>query len=424
MKFYFFPQSIYTHTVAFADLFNDMGIRVYDNKTNDIVGYKPVPVTLSPKEKIAHILNVTEVNDVDPQVDNYLPRISISSPDIDWSSARMRGKFEKRLLNIEYDLGDKTRQMQMDVQVVPVDLKFEVSIWTKYYIDMTQLLENIMPWFAPEVYVSFKERNFGLERKARVQLTSSSKNFVYEYGESERRVLQWNLNFTMDGVLYKPMEINKEILCTIIKIAGVPCKKSKFYGDKIIAYEPETNSYESILTKNTKLAIYNMDEQEQYDEMVKYWKHANTNMNPPEFSSCVEAECIENPGPRPEWDPSFGNTPCNPVKKKPCIAVDPLTQNITSSWQEEVLGQDNVIRIVAWQETYNPSGGIMLPMYTIPLSAYPQSCYPVYSAPLSAEVITPPITSVDPSSIPPSSIPPSSIPPITGCVYPEYNTTG
>lgn len=420
MKYYFFPQSIYTHTVAFADLFNDMGIRVYDNKTNDIIGYKPVPVTLSPKEKIAHILNSSEVNDVDPQVDNYLPRISITPPDINWDSARMRGKHEKRLLNIEYNLDTKIRQMQMDVQSVPVTLNFTVTLWTKYYIDMTQLLENIMPWFAPEAYVSFKERNFGIEHKARVLLTGSSKNFVYEYGETDRRVLQWDLTFSMDGVLYKPMELNKEILCTIIKIAEVPCKKVPFPGEKIIAYEPITNSYESILTKNPKLSIHNLDASESYDLMIKYWKHSNTVMNPPDYQTCINESCKEDPGPRPEWDAEFNNTPCNPVKKKPCISIDSTTKNISAAWQEEIVGTDNKIRIIAWQEIYDNNGTIIQSQYSIPLSAYPTNCYPVYNEDISSipPVIIPPITSISPSSIEPI------IPSITGCVVPEYITTG
>lgn len=420
MKFYFFPQSIYTQTVAFADVFNEMHVRVYDRKTNEMIGDKPVPVTLAPKEKIVHILNAGTTNDVDPQIDNYLPRISISPPDIIWDGTRQRGKNEKRLLNVEYNLDNKVRSMMMDVQSVPIRMSFEVSLWTKYYVDMTQLLENIMPWFAPEVYVSFKERNFGLEHKARVVLVNSSKNFVYEYGENERRVLQWNLNFDMDAVLYKPMEINPSILCTIIKINGVPCKKTPFYGEKIIAYEPESNTYESILTKNPKLSIYSIDASEAYDAMTEYWRYGNVNMNPPTYQTCVDANCPEPLPPRPTWDPAFGNTPCHPVKKKPCISIDPITQNISAAWQEEVVGTDNLIRIVAWQEVFNMSGGVLLPQYSIPLSAYPQSCYPVYVADITSippsSVMTPPITSVPPSGV--------ETPPITGCVLPEYMTTG
>lgn len=419
MKFYFFPQSIYTCTVAFSDLFNDMGVRVYD-KQNQIVGYKPVPVTLAPKEKIAHILNVSEVNDVDPQSDNYLPRISISSPDIQFDAERMRGKYEKRRMSVEYDTGTQTRTVLTDIQSIPMSLTFEVSIWTKYYIDMTQLLENIMVWFSPEAYVSFKERNFGIEHKSRVILTSSSKNFVYEYGETERRVLQWNLTFQMDGIMWKPMEMSKEVICNIISIAGVPCKKSPFFGEKVIVYEPKSNSYESILTKNPKLSIFELDDEEKYEKMVKYWGQANTVMDKPVYETCVTNNCQEEVGPKPEWDPSFGNTPCNPVKKKPCIVIDPVTQDISAYWQDQILGEDNKIRIFSFNQVYNSRGETIIDTRQIPMSAYPMNCYPVY---------TEDVTSIPPSSstLPPiTSAPPSGteIPPISGCEYPEYTTIG
>lgn len=421
MKFYFYPQSIYTCTVAFADLFNDMGVRVYDPKTNDIIGFKPVPLTLSPKEKIAHVLNASEVNDVDPQVDNYLPRISISPPDIVWDSERMRGKNETRVLNVEYDTGTGTRKINMDVQVVPVKLSFEVSLWCKYLIDMYQLIENIMPHFSPEVYVSFKERNFGIERKSRVVMTGSSKNFVYEYTETEQRILQWNFSFEMDGVLFKPMEDRKEILCAIISIAGVPCKKSKFYGEKIIAYEPTSNSYESILTKNPNLSIHNLDESDSYKLMVKYWSYANNNMNPPTYQGCVNNNCTDSYGPAIEWADEFKATSCAPVKKKPCLKFDPTTQDISSYWQEEVVGTDSKIRLVSWAAIYNARGQEISGAYQISSDLYPLDCQPVYTYTPSSigpsGVITPPIT----------SIPPSTLPPITGdigCVLPEYFTTG
>jgi hypothetical protein len=331
----------------------------------------------------------------------------------------MRGKYEKRLLNIEYDTGTGLRKMQTDVQVIPITMTFELTIWAKYMVDINQLLENIMPGFAPETYVSFKERNFGIEHKSRVVLTGSSKNFVYEYGETERRILQWNLTFAMDAVLYKPMEDRKEILCNIISIAGVPCKKTSFQGDKIIAYEPRSNSYESILTKNPKLSIHNLDASESYELMVKYWSNANTNMNPYDYSPCIQKNCSEIYGPKPTWDAEFQTNGCAPSKKKPCIKIDTITQDISSFWQDEVVGSDNKIRLVSWLQIYNQRGEIISGSFQITGSQYPLDCQPVYSYTISAATSG----SYTPS---PSSVPdiPVVTPPITSCVLPEYYTTG
>lgn len=418
-KAYFYPQSTYTSIVAFSELFNDLTVRVFDSN-NNIIGVKPVPLTLTPKEKIAAILASTNVNDVDPQVDNYLPRISINMSGLTFDAIRARGKFEKRLLNIDYDLDNKKRTMQIDVQPVPYSISFEVTIWTKYMIDGIQLIEYLLPWFAPEQYVSYKERNFGLEHKSRVILNSVSPNFVYELGETERRVITWTLGFNMETIMFRPMEIAPEILCSIISIANVPCRRIPFQGEKIIAYEPITSEYESILTKNTNVSIHALDASEEYDKMVKYWKHANEVMSPPYNESCVTKDCGITVGPKPEWDSSLTVTPCNPILMKPCVSIDP-SGNIINYWQDQITGPDNIIRIVSYKRVYDSVGNTISGPDIIQNDEYPINCPPVYTAPITSA----PITSVPITSEPyvPPVEPPIEIP--DPCVIPpEYTTKG
>jgi hypothetical protein len=418
-KAYFYPQSTYTSIAAFAELFNDLTVRVYD-KNNIIVGVKPVPLSLTPKEKIVAILTTNDVNDVDPQFDNYLPRMSINMTGLSFNSERMRGKNERRLLNIEYDLNNQKRTMQTDVQGVPYDISFEVMIWTKYMSDGLQLIEYLTPYFAPEQYVSFKERNFGLEHKSKVTLNSVSPNFVYELGETERRVITWSLGFTMETVMYKPMELTPEILCTNITIGGIPCKKTPVYGEKIVAYEPATENYESILTKTNKVSIYELDASEAYDKMVKYWRLANNVMDPPHYESCTSINCSATSIIRPEWDSSVIISPCTNPKMLPCISID-ISGNISNYWQEQIVGPDNIIRIVSYLRVYDATGNTISGPDVVDNDTYPTSCVPIYDAP----VVTVPITSVSPTSTP--DIIPEPEPDIvvdTCETPPDYTTTG
>lgn len=418
MKSYFYPQSTYTSIIAFSELFNDLTVRVFNEK-NEIVGIKPVPVILSPKEKIAAILSTTPINDVDPQVDNYLPKISINMGGMQLDTARIRGKFEKRLLNIEYDLDTNRRSMQMDVQSIPYILNFEVIVWTKYLTDGMQLVEYLTSNFVPEAYVSFKERNFGLEHKSKVTLNSISPNFVYELGETERRVITWTLNFDMETVIFKPMEIAKEILCSTIYIEGVPCKRTQFPGDKVVSYEPVKNNYESINTSTTKTGLYHMDASESYDHMIKYWKHANEVMDTPFNEKCVINGCNEPVGERPTWNSELSISPCQPIKMLPCVSVD-SSGNITNYWQDEVVGPDNIINIVSYRRIYDSRGIDISGPDIIDNVDYPQTCYPVYTTPITSTPITsiPPIITPPPTSIPPP-------PEVDPCIIPpNYNTIG
>jgi hypothetical protein len=419
MKSYFYPQSTYTSILAFSELFNDLTVRVYDNK-NEIVGIKPVPLTLTPKEKIASILSTTHINDIDPQVDNYLPRISINLTGMEFDKERMRGKGEHRLLNIEYNEDTKKRSMQIDVQPIPYILNFEVTIWTKYLVDGLQLIEYLTSYFAPQMYVSFKERNFGLEHKSKVTLDSVSPNFVYELGESERRIITWNMRFSMETVIYKPMEIAPEILCSIITIANVPCKRVPFAGSKIVAYEPITNSYESITTKSSNMYITSLDGSESYDKMAKYWKMANNIMGG-QSDTCTTDNCSDPyVGTKPIFDSSIDSTSCAKKTQYPCISID-ISGNIINYWQELNTGSDNVIRILSYKRVYDPKGLLITGPEVIPISSYPDNCYPVYSAPITSI----PITSVVITSSPITSAPITSNIIYDTCINPpNYNTSG
>jgi len=368
MKSYFYPKSLYTSIVAFADQFNDMTTRVYD-KDGRIVGVKPVVMTLSPKEKIASILTRTDINDVDPQVDNYLPRISVNKTGITWDPNRMRGKYESRLLNIEYfdyessDTPTK-REMQVDLKPIPYNLSFEVIIWTKYETDMQQILENILPWFAPEDHLSIKERNFGIERKSKVTLDNVSINNQYELGEQDRRVLQTSLSFTMETVVYKPLEIKPEILCSIISISEVPCNRRPMSGEKIILSDSGSIEPFCLEDRDIACAIEHLDSMDSYDLMVKYWKYANNNMAPMSYLNCIRQTCDDLDFTRPTWDPETGYNECDPPIKNPYIYF-PTTSTSGSSgsiepivwyFQETITGEFNIPdnRIDGWEEENLP----------------------------------------------------------------------
>jgi hypothetical protein len=211
---YFFNNVIYQHVVALSDQFNEMSIINYD-KDGKAIGWKPVPLTLAPKEKIIAELQADPTSP-DSTPPNYLPRMSLIWNGIARNQERQRGKFEKRRILVEYvqnsDTGTQDAAALNDVQTVPYDLNFELTVWTKYMTDMAQILENILPFFNPEAHVSLFERGIGSERKVKVTLESVSPNFVTDITEPERRVLQCNLLFKMECNFYQPqLPISKPI---------------------------------------------------------------------------------------------------------------------------------------------------------------------------------------------------------------------
>jgi len=236
----YYYRTIWSHIAAFAELFEDIRLHIYEKDRNSpqygqIIGYKTVPVILSPKEKVISALTVQLGKDR-AEVDNTLPKISVAWNGISWVPERMRGQLQKRNLFIEYldTSTGQTRVKNYDFQTVPYSLEMEVVLWTKYMDDGVQILENLLPFFAPELYISLKERGVESERKCMVRLNSVNPNFVSELNEPDRRLLQWNLSFTVECNLYKPIYFDKEIFVTRISIADMSKSSSlRAHGEVI-----------------------------------------------------------------------------------------------------------------------------------------------------------------------------------------------
>jgi hypothetical protein len=232
-------RTIWTHITAFADLFNDFKLHIYDKDEKsptygEIIGYKNVNVYLAPKEKVISALLNANSKTEKGEVDNILPKISIAWQGIQLVPERLRGQKQKRHLFVEFidTSSGQQRIKHWDYQTVPYSLEFEVVIWTKYMDDAVQLLENILPFFAPEMHVSIKERGIGTERKCMVRLNSITPNLVSELNEPDKRVVQYTLGFSLECNLYKPIYFDKEIHVTRIYVSDMSKSSSNIaHGD-------------------------------------------------------------------------------------------------------------------------------------------------------------------------------------------------
>jgi len=94
----------------------------------------------------------------------------------------------------------------------PYDLEFTLNIMTKYTEDGTKILEQILPYFKPDVTVSVKmidTMDFYVDIP--VILNSVSTEDTYESDFQTRRVLTWTLNFTMKAYYFGPVATKRTI---------------------------------------------------------------------------------------------------------------------------------------------------------------------------------------------------------------------
>lgn len=191
-------NSIWLTTVAFMQLFNDIEVRNFNSRYNDEDYDKAlkVDVTLDMKERI-YLKLLEGGHKALEQSDTRLPRISIQLDAINPRQQDYTGKEVPRTLKRGADNLDR------DIQPYPVTIDYTVGIWCKYFEDYAQILENIIPWFDPYTTVGVKERNLGIERELKVQLTgvNQSSNFVMQ--GTDQRIIRGEMNFTVESWMYK-----------------------------------------------------------------------------------------------------------------------------------------------------------------------------------------------------------------------------
>jgi hypothetical protein len=95
---------------------------------------------------------------------------------------------------------------------VPYDIEFQLNIMTKYNEDGTKILEQILPFFKPDVTPSVKLiDSMDLYFDIPIVLNSVTQEDVYEGNFEERRALIWTLTYTLKGWYFGPQSNQKVI---------------------------------------------------------------------------------------------------------------------------------------------------------------------------------------------------------------------
>jgi len=203
MSKYYFYNALRKTIVQFLDLFNDLNIARYD-ENGEFVKYIKIPITFAPKTKQWYFQKKRE--------HQVFPIIGV------------------QLTGAEYD---ENRQTQHNVKVpakiedgeivyfdtpTPYKFQFSVEIVSKYLTDNTQIIEQILPFFdptntiritIPELGITSDGLNDPIELK--VIYNGVSVEEPVDIGEEEFRTINWVLDFSVNGYLFKPIKRTKEI---------------------------------------------------------------------------------------------------------------------------------------------------------------------------------------------------------------------
>ena len=180
-------------TVVFGSIFSNFHVRKYNSDGTISKKSTVVPLQYSAKDQYAIWLEQQmRLPTGNIEIGTKLPRISFEMNGFSFAPEKGINTnipvFRKSLSNDGYTLKANA----------PISYKFDftLTIWAKQMDDSIQILDQILPLFAPEISVKIKEsKTLQIYNDITIILQSVSKNDNYQSGFDENRFISWDLQF-------------------------------------------------------------------------------------------------------------------------------------------------------------------------------------------------------------------------------------
>lgn len=207
---HYYPRTIYGLIAGFIDMFNNIKVRRYDD-TFRPVKQIDVPITFGPMSKYYMFEKESESG---VRYYQQLPAMAVILSSTNYSPQRSVGNYEQRTYKTE------DSKYLSDYVPTPVDIGFQLTIRTESMEDWCQIIEQILPYFNPELHLSMKEfpmvnvdennqdsSLLGIERNIPIKLISVSGPEMLEEqdGESRPRYVNSTIDFLAEAVMYKKL---------------------------------------------------------------------------------------------------------------------------------------------------------------------------------------------------------------------------
>jgi len=212
-KNHFYHSLIRKYTIGFGALFSDVDVLRY-NGTNTEVGRVTCPLSYSPKEK--WLTRIMSDHNLSRKPAITLPRMAFEMVDLTYDPQRKLPKLN-RVSAVKGALSAATVFNPM-----PWDFYFNLYITTKTQDDMLQIVEQILPGFAPDYTISMKSMtNMDLCFDVPIVFQNVTREDSYDSDVEEGRFMIWTLSFVMKGFLFGPIQSQSLIKKAIVDVNNI-----------------------------------------------------------------------------------------------------------------------------------------------------------------------------------------------------------
>lgn len=203
MQEYYYYNILRKTIIQFLDAFNGIKIIRY-NKDGSFMKYVTVPLKLTAKQKQWYW--ITEQLK-EKKLDEILPMMSVNMLSIMYDQQRQSNNLNSMTLSTNQSGGTV-------IQVpppIPYNIQFTITVWSLYVSDVDQILEQILPYFAPYIMLKLYVPEFETSFDVKVLFEAATPENIDEYDDTDRRLIRWNIDFQVQTYMFKPIETSKII---------------------------------------------------------------------------------------------------------------------------------------------------------------------------------------------------------------------
>ena len=211
---YFYHERVRRSVAIFGKVFNDIYV-LRKNSTGAVISTVKVPLSYAPKAKFLDRIREQADLASGQRVALKLPRMSFEIVSYTYDPTRQLQKTSSFM-----QTGSTAAQRAKINTYVPYNITFQLNIYAKTQDDALQIVEQIMPYFAPQYNLTMAPISAYPDLKEDVPITLQSVDFAddFEGDVATRRTIIYTLTFEMKANFYGPIADKNVITKAIPKI--------------------------------------------------------------------------------------------------------------------------------------------------------------------------------------------------------------
>lgn len=206
---WFYHKRVRTAVSVFGSMFNNLYV-LRQNSSGETISQVKVPLSYAPKRNfISRLQAMSNGEDAERRVAIKLPRMSFEITNMQYDATRQLPKTNNISTVVENSVTSR-RQLYTST---PYTISFQLNVYAKSQDDALQIVEQILPYFAPQYTLTIKPFSDIDTLTEDVPITLSGVTFSddFEGAVEQRRTIIYTLDFEMKIALYGP-EGNKSII--------------------------------------------------------------------------------------------------------------------------------------------------------------------------------------------------------------------